>query len=165
MNSGATVRIASPEDLDCLITLILGFRDHGGQPLPTDDQLRDILPRLLAEQNTQFFLAADPDGDCLGYAQQRYRYSIWTQALQADIEDMFVVPSGRRRGVAGALLQFAIECARTRGCQQISVDTNERNEEALGLYEKYGFSAVSPRWNGRRVLLRPAPSQHAARTS
>jgi ribosomal protein S18 acetylase RimI-like enzyme len=65
------------------------------------------------------------------------------------------MPAARRQGVGASLVEFAIEHARSLGCRQISVDTNERNVEAMGLYEKLGFSARSPRWSdGRRILLR-----------
>jgi len=149
------VRIASKADIDCLTTLILAFRDHQGHNLPTEDQLRDSLRRLLVDEHTQFFIADDSKGACTGYVQQRYRWSLWTQALQADIEDLFVTPAMHRRGVGRQLVTFAIAQANSRGCKQISVDTNERNAEALSLYGKLGCSAESPRWNGgRRVLLR-----------
>jgi GNAT superfamily N-acetyltransferase len=109
----------------------------------------------MPNQHTQFFIAAHPEDGCAGYLQQRYRYSLWTQALQADIEDLFVVPTVRRQGIGAALIDFAIDQAKSNGCKQISVDTNERNAEALSLYAKLGFSGESPRWGGgRRVLLR-----------
>jgi ribosomal protein S18 acetylase RimI-like enzyme len=150
------VRIATDRDLDCLINLILAFRDHGGHDLPTERQLRDSLAILLPDKHTQFFLANSSGDDCAGYLQQRYRwYSLWTQAPQANIEDLYVNPAARRLGVGSALISFAFEQAKSRGCLQISVDTNERNAKALGLYEKLGFSAESPRWSGgRQVLLR-----------
>ena len=123
--------------------------------MPADEQLRESLALLLPDRHTQFFIASAPDNSCVGYVQQRYRFSLWTLALQADIEDLFVMPAARRQGVGGSLIEFAIEQAKSLGCRQISVDTNERNAEALGLYEKLGFSAESPRWSGgRRFLLR-----------
>jgi ribosomal protein S18 acetylase RimI-like enzyme len=117
--------------------------------------LRDGLPILLADENTQFLIAGESEERCLGYLQQRYRYSIWTQALHADIEDLFVMTDARRRGVGTALINCAMDQAKLRGCRQISVDTNERNFAAMELYRKLGFSAESARWEGgRRVLLR-----------
>jgi ribosomal protein S18 acetylase RimI-like enzyme len=55
------------------------------------------------------------------------------------------MPGARRHGVGAALIGFAIERAKSLGCRQISIDTNERNAEALALYEKLGFSAVATR--------------------
>lgn len=64
------------------------------------------------------------------------------------------MPGTRRHGVGAALIGFAIERAKSLGCRQISVDTNERNAEALALHEKLWFSAVATRWGARRILLR-----------
>ena len=108
---------------------------------------------VLPDKHTQFFLASSSSDDCAGYLQQRYRYSLWTQALQADIDDLYVTPAARRIGVGNALISFAFEQAKSRGCLQISVDTRERNIEAMALYEKVGFSAESLS-EGRRILLR-----------
>lgn len=133
--------------------LILAFRDRQGHPLPTESQLHESLAILLPDEHARFYIASASGNDCAGYLQQRYRYSLWTQALQADIEDLFVLPAARRQGVGRTLMEFAIENARSAGCRQISVDTRERNIEAMALYEKLGFSAESPS-EGRRILLR-----------
>src|SRR5207244_7296499 len=109
--------------------------------LPTENQLRSFLVRrLLPDKHTRFFIAADSGADCIGYVQQRYRFSLWTQGPQADIEDLFVMPAARRQGVGASLIQFAIDQPRSFGCPQISVDTNEEKSQAMALYANYGSS-------------------------
>jgi ribosomal protein S18 acetylase RimI-like enzyme len=161
-----TVRIATPEDVGCLIPLILAFR-NAGDDFPTEESLRSDLPRLLADRDTEFFVAGSPSRPCLGFLQQRYRHSLWLSAPEAYVEDLFVAEDARRRGMGRRLVEFAAERAKARGCPIISLDTTERNEQALRLYQGLGFSFMSER-SGLRLLLRrwlgtgPPPWQRPA---
>jgi ribosomal protein S18 acetylase RimI-like enzyme len=135
------IRVASTTDLDALVCLAAAFRDHLGQARPLDLDFRSSIARLLKDAGTEFFLACGAQGVALGYVQCRYRYSAWTSALEAELEDVFVVPEARRRGVALRLVEFAIARATVKGCRSIGLNTNERNENALALYRRSGFSA------------------------
>jgi ribosomal protein S18 acetylase RimI-like enzyme len=147
-----TIRVAREADLDALVHLAAAFREHLGQSLPSDVEFRHSLARLLKDAGTEFILACDALGAPLGYVQARYRYSPWTSALEAELEDVFVVPQVRRRGVGLELVQFAMARAIARGCRSMGLNTNERNEGALALYRRLGFRAERPRWQGGRQL-------------
>jgi hypothetical protein len=58
----------------------------------------------------------------------------------------------RGRRVGARLLDASIGRARTRGCRVLGLDTNERNEDALRLYRRAGFTAERSRWGGGRQL-------------
>jgi ribosomal protein S18 acetylase RimI-like enzyme len=158
-----TVRIATHDDIGCLIPIILAFRD-AGDDFPTAESLQSDLPRLIADEDTEFLIAGSPSHPCLGFLQQRYRHTLWLSAPEAYIEDLFVAQDARRQGIGRRLVEFAVERARARGCPVISLDTMERNESALRLYQGLDFSYSSER-SGLRLLLRcwlgagPAPWQ------
>ena len=147
-----TIRIAREEDLEALVHLAAAFRDHLGQSTPSEAAFRTSLATLLQDAGTEFFLACDGPGVVLGYVQARYRYSAWISALEAELEDVFVVPEARRRGVGLRLVESTIARATERGCRSISLNTNERNAEALALYRRVGFRSARPRWQGGRQL-------------
>jgi hypothetical protein len=92
------IRVASETDLDTLIHLAIAFRDPLGQSLPSDTDFRQSIAMLLKDAGTEFVLARDILGTPLGYVQLRYRHSMWTSALEAELEDVFVVSEARRRG-------------------------------------------------------------------
>jgi ribosomal protein S18 acetylase RimI-like enzyme len=73
-------------------------------------------------------------------------------ALGAEIEDVIVVQAARRRGVGRQLVAFAMARAKAEGCRAIGLNTNERNNGAVALYQQLGFSAERPRWHGGRQL-------------
>ena len=128
-------RIAKLSDLDDLLELVIGFRDHLQRSVPDDSRLRESLERLITIGDSEFFLSVDDAGRGVGYIQQRYRYSLWLSGLEACLEDLFVTPSRRRQGVAKGLVQFAIRRAGEAGCRSIKLDTNESNQAAFRLYE------------------------------
>ena len=93
-----TIRLASEADLDALVRLAAAFRNHLGLSTPADADLGASLTHLLQDTATEFFLACKACGMPLGYVQARYRYSVWTTAWEAELEDVFVI---RSRGAFG----------------------------------------------------------------
>ena len=108
MEAKLTIRLGSESDLESLVRLAAAFRDHLGQSTPWHADLRDSIAMLLQDSETEFLLAYDVAGASLGYVQCRYRYSAWTSALAAEIEDVFVVREARRRGVGRRLGVFIL---------------------------------------------------------
>jgi ribosomal protein S18 acetylase RimI-like enzyme len=153
MGKALEVRLATAADLDALVHLATAFRDHHGLAEPSETDFRISIARLLQDGETEFLLACSAGGGTsLGYVQSRYRYSAWTSALEAEIEDVFVVQAARRRGVGRQLMVFAMARAAAKGCRTIGLNTNERNTGAVALYQQLGFCAERPRWHGGRQL-------------
>src|SRR5262245_31043117 len=120
MEQTREVRLASTADLEALVRLATAFRDHVGLSAPSEADFRTAITHLLQDRDTEFFLAWSVcDGTGLGYVQSRYRYSAWTLALEAEIEDVFVVQAARRRGVGRQLVTCAVARAAARGCRTI----------------------------------------------
>jgi ribosomal protein S18 acetylase RimI-like enzyme len=144
------VRVASPDEAEEVARLLGGFRDYYGEELPAQEVLLATVRRLGGDPGTEFLLAGDP---ACGFAQLRFRLSAWTGTDDAWLEDVFVEPDARGRGVGRALAEACVERARARGCKRIQLDANERNAAALALYHSLGFASGSPRrWNGGRDL-------------
>ena len=145
-------RAARPTDFDLLWPLAASFRDTLRRNFPDNETLKVSLRHLLASGEGEFFLAIDDTGKAVGYVQQRYRYSIWMNGLEAALEDLFVSPDSRGLGVGAELVRFAIHRAEAKGCESIKLDTNESNLEAIHLYKRLGFSSGSTRFSDSRQL-------------
>jgi len=142
--------LAQAGDAAEVTSLIAGFRDYYGESEPGDAQIAAMVSELLTDNATEFLLAGEP---AVGVAQLRFRRSVWTGTEDAWLEDLFVAEEARRSGAGSALLQACVDRARARGCMRIQLDANERNEAALPLYERFGFSSAQPqRWDGGRDL-------------
>ena len=132
--------LAAPEEAEAVARLVVGFRDHMGKDWPSENAMLAGVERLMEDRDTVYLLAApDDDSPPGGYAQLRFRHSLWTAAPDCWIEDVFVDPEARRRGVADALVALALDVARERDVRRVELDTSEENEAALALYARHGF--------------------------
>jgi GNAT superfamily N-acetyltransferase len=59
------------------------------------------------------------------------------------MEDLYVVPAWRRRGVGTALLDAVIEIARHDGLKRLRLVADRRNTGALDFYARHGWSETS----------------------
>lgn len=144
-------RLAGAADCGALAALVVEFRGFLGRDEPASESIAGSLARLLVDPDTDFLISCVGDR-AIGYAQLRYRFSLWCNGIEAHIDDFFVSAEARGRGVGARLLAASIERARTREARVIGLTTNERNGEALRLYQRAGFAADRPRWDGGRQL-------------
>lgn len=136
MGPETPLRIAGPTDLAAVTRLIGGFRDFLGSTGPNNAELEITAAQLLGERSTEFLLIGDPE---VGFAQIRFRLSVWTGSEDAWLEDVFVDEAARGKGYGRILVTAAVERARSRGCGRIQLDANRDNEPAVRLYESLGF--------------------------
>jgi GNAT superfamily N-acetyltransferase len=134
---------------------MIGFRDWTQRDWPDDQAFARGVERLLADDNTDFLLAAvDDDAAAAGVTQLRFRYGLWWDAPDCLLEDLYVEDSARGRGLGEGLVKAAIERARERGCRRIELDANEANTPAITLYERLGFNSYSELLGGHDRFMR-----------
>lgn len=92
----------------------------------------------LRNKNT-IYLSAEENGEILGYL------GLWKSFTEADITNVAVKKTARRRGVAGLLLREAKRISKENGITSLTLEVRAGNTAALRLYEKYGFHSVGVR--------------------
>jgi ribosomal protein S18 acetylase RimI-like enzyme len=75
-----------------------------------------------------------------GLALLRLRPSVWSGALDAYLEELYVAPGARGRGIGRALLEATMDAAREAGATRIELGTSTDDTAAIALYESCGFS-------------------------
>ena len=134
------VRNAGLDDLPALAALFDGYRVFYGQP---SDPVRAgaFLRERIERGQSQLLLAVDAQGQALGFVQL---YPSFTSVGTARIEilnDLFVGPAARGRGVGRALLRRAGQDARARGAVKLVLSTAVDNAPAQALYASEGWMA------------------------
>ncbi|RPI06041.1 MAG: GNAT family N-acetyltransferase [Ignavibacteriae bacterium] len=147
------IRRATSEDTTAIAELTVAFRNHLERATPTAKQFEESIATLLTSSDAEFYVA-ELQEKLVGYVLQRYRYSMWICGIEATIEDLFVDPAVRNRGVGKSLVEYALQAAIEHHCLSICLDTNEFNEASTAIYTQLGFSAISKRWNGRQIFFR-----------
>jgi ribosomal protein S18 acetylase RimI-like enzyme len=133
----AEVRRGGVEDAAAIARLLHDFNSEYSEPTPGVAALTGYARRLLAEDEMTVLLAGEgPDGISL----IRFRPSVWTGGPEAHLQELYVVPALRGRGIGRALLEATIEVAREAGATGIDLNTGETDTAARALYESAGFT-------------------------
>ena len=131
------MRLGALADAERIGQLLHDFNSEFDDPTPGPERLAERVRQLLAEEQITVLLAGTgPDG----LAVLRFRPSIWTEALECYLAELYVVPGRRRQGLGRALMQAALAVARSRGADQMDLGTSESDVAARALYESLGFS-------------------------
>jgi ribosomal protein S18 acetylase RimI-like enzyme len=144
------VRRAGVDDAAEVARLLHDFNTEFSDPSPGVEVLADRGRQLLADGEITVLLGGEgPDG----VAMIRFRPSIWTGTLDAYLEELYVAPEQRGRGIGRALLEMAMETARKAGASHMDLGTSESDTAARSLYESCGFSNHEGRADGPRELF------------
>jgi ribosomal protein S18 acetylase RimI-like enzyme len=131
------IRRAGPEDAAAIARLLHDFNTEFSEPSPGVEALTGHARRLLAAGEMTVLLAGEgPDGLSL----LRLRPSVWTGSPEAYLQELYVMPARRGRGIGRALLEKTIAVAREAGASGIDLNTGETDAAARALYESLGFS-------------------------
>lgn len=145
-----TLRAATPGDVTLIRELIEGLADYERlrhECVATDASLRETLfgARPYAE-----VIIADVDGSAAGFALFFHNYSTFLAKPGIYLEDLFVRPEQRGRGVGKALLQRLAQLAVERGCGRLEWSVLDWNADAIGFYRSLG-ARPQDEWTVYRV--------------
>lgn len=131
------VRRATVADAPEIARLLHDFNLEFLEPTPDVETLTETVRRLLGEGEITVLLAGEgPDG----LALLRLRPALWSPGLEAYLQELYVVPALRGRGIGRALLERTIDFARESGADGIDLSTGETDTAARALYESMGFT-------------------------
>ena len=103
-----------------------------------------------------------------GIAVIRLRPALWSEGLDAHLEELYVAPDLRGQGIGRALLEGAMDAAREAGAVRIDLGTSVDDTAAIGLYE---LRIHQPRGRARRPAdastsaISERPRSHDRRTA
>ncbi|MDQ2629551.1 MAG: GNAT family N-acetyltransferase [Actinomycetota bacterium] len=125
------------DDAPAIARLLHDFNLEFTEPTPEIEVLTESVRRLLEPGEITVLLAGDgPDGLSLF----RFRPALWSEGLETYLQELYVVPDLRGRGIGRRLLEETIELAREKGADGIDLNTGETDTAARGLYESMGFT-------------------------
>lgn len=131
------IRRAQVADAPKVAGLLHDFNTEFSDPTPGVDVLAPRIARLLEEGEVTVLLGGEgPDG----FALFRLRPSLWADALEAYLEELYVAPPRRGEGTGRALLEETMRAAREAGAIRVDLCTGETDTAARALYESCGFT-------------------------
>jgi GNAT superfamily N-acetyltransferase len=139
-----TMRIAParPDDVPVILDLIKALADYermSDQVVATEADLRAWLfgDRPIAE-----VVLARANEAVVGFALFFHNFSTFLGRPGLYLEDLFVVPDWRGRGVGRRLLTHVAGIAVERGCGRMEWSVLDWNEPAVGFYRRLGAQVM-----------------------
>ena len=134
----ATIRLATDADVPALVALMAEFYAEAHFPLPAESAARAFAALLTAPPLGAVWLA-ELEGRAVGHVVLTTAFSMEYGGLRGFIDDLFVRPAARRRGIGAALLAAARAGALVRGLRALCVETGLAGHPARGLYTRAGY--------------------------
>jgi GNAT superfamily N-acetyltransferase len=138
-------RAASARDLTTIIALLADDpigrgRENPGPQLETC--YRDAFAAIERDPN-QLLAVAERSGDVIGVLQLSFIPGLTRRGMwRGQIEGVRVAACERASGIGRAMLEWAIEECRRRGCGLLQLTSDKRRSAAHGFYEALGFEAT-----------------------
>jgi GNAT superfamily N-acetyltransferase len=151
-----TMRLAttSADDVADAAQLLHDFNTEFDTPTPGASVLAGRLERLLAGNAVYVVLAGRPS---VGVAVVSLRPNVWFDGPVALLDELYVAPAYRSRGLGGRILALVREEAARRGAELVEINVDEGDTDARRFYERHGFSAIEPD-TGERALYYQGPA-------
>jgi GNAT superfamily N-acetyltransferase len=145
----SAIRRAGASEASAVAQLLHDFNTEYEDFTPGVPALTERLDELLTAGEITVLLAGNPP---LGFALLRLRPSLWSKAEDAYLEELYVIPKHRGKGIGGALLDTAIEVAREMGADHFELTTGEDDRAARALYESRELTNREGAVDGPRML-------------
>ena len=132
------IRKATSADLTVVSKIFDEYRQFYGRESDLDGAHAFLKDRIHHGEST-ILLATDTDGRVAGFTQLYPGFSSVSMGRILILNDLFIRPEYRGRGIAQKLIQSGIDFARESGTIRLSLSTARTNSSAQALYEKLGW--------------------------
>ena len=145
-----SLRSATPDDVPVILALIRGLAEYerlAHEVVATEELLRETL--FGARPVAEVILAFSGD-EAAGFALFFHNYSTFLARPGVYLEDLFVYPRFRGRGLGRLLLSRLARIAVDRGCGRLEWSVLDWNVDAIRFYRSMGAEPMSD-WTVQRV--------------
>jgi len=149
VTSALTIRAATAADVDQILALIRELAEYERAPEEVTATPADLLRDGFGERPRFHVLLACEGAAVAGFAFYFFAYSTWRAQPTLYLEDLFVRPAYRRRGLGIMLMRRLAAEAVTAGCGRFQWQVLDWNEPAVLFYETLGAKVLREWWTVR----------------
>ena len=143
-------RVAKVAEAGEVARLLHNFNTEFDTPSPRPEILVERLKTLMPTNNTFAILAGVP---AVALALVTLRTNVWYEGRVALLDELYVEPQLRGKGIGSAIVAQLLTTARTLGVDSIEVGVDEVDIDARRFYTRHGFSSTDPESTERSFAI------------
>jgi GNAT superfamily N-acetyltransferase len=150
-----SIREARPDDASLIVQFIKDLADYEREPHAAIVTEKDILRDGFSAEDRKFWvLIAEWNAEPVGFAFYFFNYSTWLGRPGLYLEDLFVRPSARGKGIGKALLARLAQIAIEKNCYGMRWQVLDWNQPAIDFYDSLGGHTMKE-WLTVRLMGEP----------
>ncbi len=145
------IRPATESDVELILQFIRDLAEYEREPQAAVATAEDIVRDGFRGQAKFHVLIAEWDGAHAGFAFYFFNYSTWLGKPGLFLEDLFVNPAMRGKGIGKALLAELAKIAIAENCYGMKWEVLDWNQPAIDFYEALG-AKIRQEWMTVRLM-------------
>jgi GNAT superfamily N-acetyltransferase len=145
-----TIRTATAADVGQILAFIRALAAYEREPDAVTATEAGLLRDGFGPNPFYFCLIAESDGQPAGFALYFFNYSTWKGRPGLYLEDIFVGPEFRGRGIGRALLERVAAIAVENNCPRLQWEVLDWNTPAIEFYRAMGAEFLDE-WRNVRI--------------
>lgn len=138
------MRCASEADIPLLIDLMADFYAEAGCPLDRS-RAAESFGAVISDARLGRIWLIEADGRAVGHIVITFRYAMECGGMIACLDDLYVQPTWRNRGLSTAAINEVGEFCRAAGIRAMTVEVGFDNAPAQKVYRRAGFQELPNR--------------------
>ena len=150
MSAQISLRLATEQDIPTILRFINGLAEYeklADQVVATEQKLRET---LFGEKRYAEVIIAEYQQHQAGFALFFHNYSTFLAKPGIYLEDLFVLPEFRGKGLGKQLLSYLAQLAVERHCGRLEWSVLDWNQPAIDFYQAQGATLLND-WRINRV--------------
>lgn len=135
----AVLTLAGPDHLDGVTALVAAFHAESGINSTDEQRHAGVAPLLDGVPHGCVYLIGPPRAP-IGYIVVTFGWSVEFGGLDAIIDELYIRPGVRGRGIASEALIAVPRALAGGGLRAIHLEVDKTNGKALKLYQRAGFA-------------------------
>lgn len=144
------LRSATQTDIPVLFRLVKALAEYEKLTHAVTGNEELLKEHLFGSRPYAEAILAEYGKEPAGFALFFYNYSTFLTKPGIYLEDLFVLPEFRRRGIGKVLLTYLAQRAMAEGCGRLEWSVLDWNEPAISFYKRMGAD-ILPDWRTCRV--------------